>query len=224
MLSVVTYWWGDKYGHPHVEKLRNGFRRFMQQDHRLICVTDRVRRPIPGVEFIAMPPEDLKWTLIQGCLARMRLFDPDWQKQHQMDDRIMSVDLDVVAVNSLDSLADQPGQFRILQDINTTNPCPYNGSLFMLRPGYAAEVWRDLNEETVKAAPKHVFPDDQGWLWHKLPWALAYGKNEGVFGFKKKHWPDGDGLPLGAKLVCFPGWRDPQKFVGKVPWIEKFWR
>jgi hypothetical protein len=125
----------------------------------------------------------------------------------------------------LDSLFGGPGDdFTILQGVNSQNPCKMNGSVWMLRAGARPDVWADFNLEAAQAKTKiHAFADDQGWFEYKMPDAGAWGPTDGVYGFKKEGWPSGDELPAGARIVAFPGWRDPSKFE-HLDWVKEHWR
>lgn len=226
MLVVVTWLWGDKYGQDDVRKLQAGVSRNLKQDHRF---------------FVAKPQaEDEHLTKIAGCFCRLRMFDPAWQKQMDITegDRIVCMDLDSVVTGELDPLFNRPERFMILQGANAANPCPFNGSLMMLRAGAHPEVWSDFSIDKAKAVPFYEFPDDQGWLHHKLPKAAGWkvGSPSGVYAFAKPGWPvaqvedicngrksnvPGD-LPKDARLVVFPGWRSPEKFK-HLDWIKKHW-
>jgi hypothetical protein len=220
-LVISTWLWGDVYDRFYVNKLASAVARNLRQPYRFVCFTDRPRTFQAGVEQIAIP--DIGLTKIKGCLARLRLFDPEWQKQIGITDRLVSIDLDTVVTGPLDDLFDRPEPFTILQGINTTNPNPYNGSVFMLRAGAHPEIWADFSLETINKLSFHAFPDDQGWFWHKAPGAAAYGPETGIYGFKKLGWPKGDALPANALIVAFPGWRDPQKFA-HLDWVRENWQ
>jgi hypothetical protein len=221
MIHVVTFCWGDTYSRDYVRKLKAGVERHLKQPHRFICMTDKMVtdycRPIP--------PEDIHLTKIKGCFARLCLFDPQWHflREIAAGDRIVCMDLDAVVTGSLDWLLDRTDQFSILQGVNTTNPCPYNGSLWMLRAGYRPDVYNDFSLEAAAKVPFHSFPDDQGWFHHKMPNAGVFGPENGVYGFSKKGWPGGERLPQNAKFVAFPGFRDPSKFT-HVRWVAENWK
>jgi hypothetical protein len=225
MLHVVTYWWGEKYGADHVRKLHAGLRRHLEQEHRLVVVTTR-QGTFPGVELVPLPEPDLPLTQVRGCFARLRLLDPAWQERHRIlaGERIVCIDLDVVVTGPLDPLFLRPETFVILQGANAANPCPYNGSLWMLRAGRHAEVQSSFSLEAAARLPHHEFPDDQGWLAHMIPGAAGWqaGPRSGVYAFKKPGWPDADDLPQDARLVVFPGWRDPARF-SSLPWVQRHW-
>lgn len=229
MLTVTSWLWGEKYHLDYVRRLSAGLKRHLRQAHRIVLVTDRALTP-EAIGFDEVwPIVDSPLTEVRGCLARLRMFDPKWQATHGIPrgHRLVCVDLDVVVTASLDSLLDRPEPFVILQGANAANPCPYNGSLWLLRGGEHSDVWHDFTFDAAKKVAHHDFPDDQGWMWHKIPNAAKWqaGPDSGVYAFQKPGWPKGKGvvhLPAGARLVAFPGWRDPEQFV-HLPWIKEHW-
>lgn len=220
-IAFVTHHWGDKYGLNYVQKLAAGVKRHMAASYRFICLSENPIS-IPGVESRPIDFDDLYLTKRPGCFVRLKLFDPEYQKRLGLTGRIVSLDLDAIICGPLEPLFDRPEPFAILRGINTTNPCPYNGSLWMLRADHRPDVWADFSPDAAAKVPYHAFPDDQGWLWYKFPDAPGWGPIDGVYGFKKRGWPDGDGLPANARIVAFPGWRDPERFQ-HLAWIDKNW-
>jgi hypothetical protein len=212
MLHIVMWVWGTKYGPEYLDRLRKGVDRNLQESHRWL-----VARPVP---------EDEHLTEIPGCFVRLRMFDVEWQRANGIEDgdRIVCVDLDVVITGSLDPLFLRPERFLILLGVNASNPCPYNGSLWMFRAGYRPDVWLDFSIEAASAVEHYEFPDDQAWLAHKLPGAPGWkaGAQSGVYAFKKPGWPKGEDLPDDARMVVFPGWRDPAKFA-HLGWVKRHW-
>jgi hypothetical protein len=220
-IICTTWLWGDAYAEHYVRRLASGLKRHIKQKHRVLCFVDRTRH-LPWIE--QYPIQNTILTQVKGCFARLRLFDPVLQERigAKPGDSIVNFDLDAVTTGGLDELLDRQDGFAILQGINTTNPCPYNGSLWMLKAGYRPDVWSEFSLAEAAKVPFHAFPDDQGWFHHKMPDAGAFGPLDGVYGFKKKGWPAGDDLPENARLVAFPGWRDPEKFM-HLPWIKQHW-
>jgi hypothetical protein len=231
MLTVITFWWGDKYPPEYVERLRAGFARHLREPHRFVCAVDgnleeqAQRLASVGPPFSVTHIRDRQLLAIRGCFARLRLFDPEWQRELLVDDRIVCVDLDAVVTGPLDPLFFRSDPFLILQGANASNPCPYNGSLWMLRAGYRPDVWSDFSIAAAKRVPYYEFPDDQAWLNAKIPDGAGWnvGPESGIWSFAKRGWPKDNHLPDNAKLVVFPGWRDPSKFR-YLPWIHEHWR
>jgi hypothetical protein len=212
-LVISTWMWGKKYGGHYIARLQFAVRKHLKQQHRFL-----VLNPLPGDEQL--------WT---GCLCRLRMFDPKFQAMNGINrgDRLVCLDLDLVVTGDLDPLFDRDEDFVILQGANSSNPCPYNGSVMMLRAGCYVNVWSEFALAKVQALPKSQteIPDDQGWLAHMLPDASAWraGQESGIYAFKKPGWPAGDDLPGDARIVCFPGRRDPSQFV-HLPWVAEHWR
>lgn len=214
MALVVSTWvWGDKYGPEYVQRLANGVARNLKEEHVFRVFTPE--------------DEDFPLTLVPGCFARLRMFDPVWQWAVGLKegDRLVCLDLDLVVTGPLDRLFYRPETFLILQGANTANPCPFNGSVMMLRAGRHAEVWGDFSIEAAGKTPFHEFPDDQGWIHHKLPDAAGWkcGPASGIYAFRKREWPKSDDLPSVASIVAFPGARDPAQFA-HLDWVKANWR
>lgn len=223
MLTIVTWLWGDKlYSGEDVRKLFDGVRRHLTQERRFVLITDRLVGVV-GVDVYPIPLQDRVLLNVKGCFARLRLFDPSFQKVIGADERIACMDLDSVVTGGLDELFDRPEPFVILQGANGSNPCPYNGSLWMLRVGYRPDVWIDFDVTSAAKIPHYEFPDDQGWFAMKMPDAAGWQCGEKVWAFQKNTWPRSNVLPRDARLVVFPGWRSPAQFR-HIGWIRDNWR
>lgn len=234
MIHVTTWLWGDKFSVSDVAKLAAGVRRNLKQPHRILCMVDHLdRESVEGVGYRIIEYPAL--TKIKGCYARLRLFDPHWHFMREINpgERIVNIDLDTVITGELDTLFDRPEPFVIMQGGNASNPCKFNGALQMIRAGAHPEVWNDFSVEAASKVPFYEFPDDQGWIWHKLPNAAGWkcGVQSGVFVFRKPGWPSfggkmkvgSDDLPKGARLVTFSGERSPEKYK-HLDWVKENWR
>lgn len=210
MIHFSTWLWGKKYPANYLQNLEAAVARNYCRPYRF-----HVWRP---------GREDIHLTKRDGCFARLRTFDPAWQAAHGIEpgERIVCLDLDLVVTGILDQVFDRPEPFVILQGVNAANPCPYNGSVWMLRAGYRPDVWQDFSLEAAAAVPHFAFPDDQAWLHAKIPHAASFGPMDGVYAFKKPGWPSGVSLPKGARIVAFPGHRDPAQFAWLL-WIKQHW-
>jgi hypothetical protein len=208
-LIVTTWVWGTKYGQDYIDRLAAGVRRHLDAD-LVVC------RP---------HSEDLHLTHVPGCFARLRAFDPEWQRDvlgANHGEPIVCLDLDLVITGNLAGVFARPEPFVILQGVNSANPNPYNGSVWMVRAGYRPDVWTEFSLEAAAQMEFYAFPDDQAWFHERIPGAAAFGPEQGVYAFGKPGWPRGDTLPENARLVAFPGRRDPSHFT-KLDWVRRHW-
>src|SRR5215831_9276435 len=139
-LTITTWWWGTKYSFADVQKLYHGFQRHLSQPFRFVVVTDQ---KIPKLDnaIERLPIADIGLTMIKGCFARLRMFDPAWQKASGLRGRIVLTDLDTVLTGPLDPIFDRDEPFLILHGANSLNPCKFCGALMMLREGEHPEIW-----------------------------------------------------------------------------------
>jgi hypothetical protein len=209
----------------YVERLFAGLKRHLRQPFRFVCMTEqnRIANFSNGIERHEI--EDLALTKIKGCFARLRMFDLGWQDRLGLNDRIVCLDLDTVLVGDLDVLFDYDDRFIILSGANASNPCPYTACIFMLQAGAHPELWDEFAIDAVARIPRYEFPDDQGWMHFKIPHAATWpvGQSHGIYAYKKPGWPHGDELPVDARIVAFPGSRDPSK-ISHLSWVKEHWR
>lgn len=208
-------------------KLRRGIARHLKQPHRFLLMTERERsidENLGDIERHAIKdPELLGY---KGCFARLRMFDPGWQQNRKLDDRLVCLDLDMVITGLLDPIFDRPDTFCILAGANSHNPCPFNGSVMMLRPGNHEELWTRFSYQAACELPFYEFPDDQGWIAHKLPTAGRWeaGKRSGIWAFQKPPWRHFQtDLPANARIVAFPGARQVKDYR-HLPWVKEHWK
>lgn len=221
-LTVVSFKWGKKYSVDYVLKQAASVKRNLALDHRYICITDDARG-LEAIETWPIPDRDLL-QVRDGCYVRLRMFDPVWQQAYNIE-CIVCFDLDLVITGQLDPLFSGDESVKLLRG-GHFNPCIYNGSVQMVRAGAYSEVWTEF---TVKAAERVATASgthlgtDQTWLEHKLPGTAYWTHEDGIYGYTKPGWPDGDELPANARIVAFPGSRDPSKFL-HLPWVRDNWK
>ena len=207
-LNVATWAWGSKYGREYLDRLRAGVSRHLRQPHKF---------------WVFHPDErDRHLTEVPGCFARLRMFDPAWQRRHGLEGRFVVLDLDLIVTGDLGPMFEGDEPFRILQGVNASNPCPFNGSVWRLDVGHRPDVWTEFGLEAAAKVPHDKFPDDQAWFAHMMPDAGAFGPKDGVYAFQKPGWPRGEALPRNARIVAFPGWRDPVGFK-HLDWVKEHW-
>lgn len=213
-IIICTWMWGDKYGREYVDRLEAGVRRYY-------------RKPF---EWRVFEPDsyDAHLTWIPGCFCRLRMFDREWQSANGIESgqRVVCLDLDSIVTGPLEPLFERDERFVILAGANSMNPNPFNGSVMMFRGRAHSELWTKFSLEAARTIRHHEYPDDQGWYWHMIPNAAYWrvGSSSGIYAFCKPGWPKyrGDELPSDARIVVFPGRRDPSQFT-HLPWIQERW-
>jgi hypothetical protein len=230
MIIVTTWWWGEKFSVDSVNKLAAGIKRHLKQPYRFACVHDKGFPEFCEHVDHSWPLPDEHLTKVKGCFARLRMFDPVWQRAYPFHgssppDRLVNIDLDTVVISELDILFDRHEPLVMMQGANVVNPCPMNGALMMLKPEANPEIWRDFSLKAASKVPFYSFPDDQGWIWHKVPDAAGWkcGPETGVYVYQKRGWPMGtEQLPSNAKLVTFIN-NDPSKLL-HLDWVRENWK
>jgi hypothetical protein len=209
-LTIATWIWGTKYGGHYLARLRYAVQCKLKQRHRFV-----IFEPYPGDE-----------KLFPGCFVRLRMFSQHFQKLYCIDpgSRVVCLDLDLIVTGELDPLFDRTESLVILKGANAANPCPFNASVLMFRAGEHRYLWDDFSLEAAAKIPQYEFPDDQGWIHFNDPSAAVWqcGSPSGIYAFRKPGWPKDDKLPADARIVAFPGKRDPAQFT-HLPWVRQYW-
>lgn len=222
MKVIVCWHWGNKYSREYVDRLAAGVKRNLKQPHRFVCVSEGGNLKGDFESWELLDTHLLQYGF--GTIARMRLFDNEWQRAYGIGegDDIVNIDIDTIITGYLDSVLCRKEDFIILQNINTTNPNPYNGSFWMVKAGIRHDAWADFNVELWSSIKRHAKLSDQDWLRYKFPDAAEFGPDRGgVYGFKKRGWVMRRKLPDGANVITFPG-RDPADYQD-VDWVRQHW-
>lgn len=223
LLTVACWKWKRKYGPHYVNKLMRGVARNLTIPHRFVCITDDP----DGVECETWPIDrpdllDVK----DGCYTRLSMFDPEWQRKHDIE-RIVCLDLDMVITGNLDPLFSRTEPFIILAKSHW-NPCRFNGSVMSIQAGARPEIYTGFTLEAAETASiidGEYRGTDQTWIAHVASDAATFSFREGVFSVGKPGWPQGGNplaLPPGARIVSFPGRRDPSTLL-MLDWVRKNW-
>lgn len=209
MLTVVCWLWSGwrpVYEAQHVNRLQDMLGRHLTIPHRLVCATDQPKGvrcetvPVPTIPGFERWPKHLP-----NCFRRLFLFSG--AARDQFGSMCLSMDLDCIIVDNIDSLiTTEP--FKILRG----GVCPYNGSMWQIMPGWRPDVWSGLDIDTARAAGRNRMPNgrrpfgsDQVVMAHKLPGAPVWTQDDGIYQYSaiKNRVPDG------AKIIFFAGKTKP---------------
>jgi hypothetical protein len=212
-LFISTWLWGTKWPPVYAERLFAGIKRNLREDYRSVLITDQ---PGDGGADLVCRIGDLERPYLNrlGCLARIGMFDRLWQKRLRMKpgDRVVCIDIDAVITGNLDPLFQERGDsFRIMQGFNSTNPCPFNGSLWMFRAGERHDVWDDFGPDAHRKfnVPIHAIAPQVS----RCCVLHASGR--------RLQEEDRQAAPDGARIVAFPG-RNPNDHADRE-WIKDNW-
>jgi hypothetical protein len=221
---VLCMKWGKAYGPEYVNRLRNGVARNLSYPHRFICFTDDSTGIDSSVEIfplpdLGLPPEhkDLRW-------RKLALLGKD---VFGLQGTALFLDLDLVVVDRLELLFDQPGKFLIIRDMDLFRSKPLrklnprrdrflnmvgNSSVFRMEMG----AHSDVLEEFVRnpGAAQSAFKISQQFMsdalnrrglikyWPK-EWCVSF-KNACIPRFWRSYFQDPI-IPKGACIVVFAG-------------------
>ena len=247
VFTAAAWKWGMKYSAEYVNILAASIRRNLppKYDLQFICITDDAHGLDPWIfrlPFHNLPPRVTEClNILDGCYTRLSIFDPEFRSYMEKShippaDRITVFDLDAVICGNMEAIFLRQEKFIIAQGIHYLET-KFNGSLVQLELGYRPDVWTDFSFQKAEPYTQHKNAQgtvayqstDQSWLYHKFGQRAAQftPRGSGVYGYGKPGWPMGGiHLPPNARVVFFPGQRDPSQpeLQEKLPWIKDHWR
>lgn len=220
MLTVITFKWNSpvyrvRYDANHVNVLEAMVRRHYDGDLRFICVTDD---PV-GVHGETFPLWQDCGELfnasgrhLPSCYRRLKLFDPATQAALgiKRGERLVSIDLDVMACGPLNPLWDREEPFVGWAVRGSYHPRVFNGSMWLLQAGREAQVWRlfDPDKSPAEAHASRYLGSDQSWISYRLKGRAGWTAADGVYSYPLSL-AGSDELPANARMVIFHGQRKP---------------
>lgn len=214
------------FNHDHVRILQSMVKRNLSKSHRFICVTDD---KIKGVDTV---PLDWDKHVPGSCFIRLMMRKPGWAESIGAT-RILSLDLDMVLVDSIDELVDRPEPSVFWRNPNYPAPrrAHYQTSVQLFDAGANPEIWTDFDpQETPKWVNWRFGGAEQAWVSERLHWQMpTWSHKDGIYGAGRiGDWNNGvqTTLPSNAKIVSFPGNREPSQehVLAKHPWVERFYK
>lgn len=253
MLHILVWKWHQPgyefvYTAEHVNIMDSMLRRNLSIPYRLICITDdptdincetyRLWNDLEDLPNDSWKDLDVnKDKTFPSCYRRLKIFTKETTRALGINDndRVVSMDLDMVITANLDALFDREENFVGWHggsgDGRKLKLNGYNGSLWMFRAGTCEFLWDEFDREKSPTEAKEAgyYGSDQGWLSYKL-----YGNNpqwtceDGVCRYYPvlSKYEDGKKLPPGTKIAVFCGkwkpWQD--EVIVHSPWIKKHYK
>jgi hypothetical protein len=157
-LNIVCYKWGNRYAAEEINILHASVLRNLSIPHRFFCITDDPTNLSPEIEVRPLPEKGRV-----GNGPKIYTFSKDFLGLGP-DEYVVSLDVDIVIVGSLDFLVDQPDlDFIIARHRASRTRSRGHGAVYRLRVGALPHIWEDF------------IADQEGWS-AKLP-----GKNDNPF-------------------------------------------
>jgi hypothetical protein len=235
-LTVTCFFWHDSlakcrhiytFGPEHVRILQNMVRRNLTVPHEFVCVTDRPQL----IDFCRTVALD-KTTWVPGTrYVKLMMYRPD--AAEIIGPRIFYLDLDCVITGSLDPLVDRDEDLVLWRNPNfgQKRRARYNSSIQLIRAGSRPDFWRRFDPKSVPATLRKVWGGtDQAWISYMadVETEAFWDASHGVYGAGRLKDYDpticGTKLPVNARVVFFPGSREPgmPAIQEKHPWIKDY--
>lgn len=165
-LNIVCYKWGTRYDAEEVNILRASVRRHLSIPHTFYCVTDDPEGLDPDIVVMPIPERAMV-----GNGPKIHTFSEGFLGLGPQD-YVVSLDIDIVIVGSLDFLAQDPDKtFIIARHRASRSRSRGHGAVYRVKVGHHREIWDRFIEN-----PQHwsaLYPgrdhnkfSEQRWLEH----------------------------------------------------------
>ena len=163
-LNIVCHKWGDSYSPNDVNILYASVKRNLSVPFRFFCISDNKEGLNPEVIFAPMP-----YTNLPGSGPKLYSFSEEVLGLSK-NDYLVSLDLDIVIVDSLDFLAEQPEfDFVIAKHRASKSVARAHGAVYRIKVGSHKYLWDEFiaNPEAVSkrfpASARNPM-SEQNWL------------------------------------------------------------
>jgi len=167
-LHIICYKWGTLYTSEEVNILRAMVARHLSVPHKFYCITDDNTGLDKDVIAVDLPYRDLP-----GNGPKIHTFSDGFLGLDN-DQYVVSIDIDVVIVGSLDFLAEQEeAGFLVTRHRATNSNVRAHGAVYRVRVGSHRHIWDEFFADPKGLAEK--FPglngndfSEQGWLEYQF--------------------------------------------------------
>ena len=243
-LNIICYRWGTKYGVEYVNTLYAMVKRNLSYPFTFHCITDDPSGLAPAIVVHSLPE-----TGVTGIWQKLMTFEENFLGLK--GEWVVSLDLDIVIVDSLDFLVEQPDKDFLIarnwsKDAKAGTGARASGSVYRLKVGSHAFIWDNLIADFSGAVDlyhgKNRDIGEQNWLDAHIA-EFDYFNAGKVVSFKRHCKAKGHKilgfntarlgvatLPPGAAIVSFHG--DPlppdvmnEYFGGwrRAPFVRDHW-
>ena len=240
---VLCMKWGTKFGPEYVNRLHAMVRRNLSRPLRFVCLTEDEVGFHPDVEVLPLP--DVGWTegIREHGWWKVGLFS---ESLGDLSGPALFLDLDVVVVDALDPLFDQPDEVLVPRDYRRLrvrgDTFVGNTSVLRFPVGKYPEVMDEFRRDF--PAIRRRVRNEQEFLSHHFHGRglLGYWPSEWCPSFKRHcvaPWPLSHlrtpRLPAGSRVVVFHGRPNPEEALAgrggrwyrpirPTPWVADYWR
>lgn len=232
-LEVVCYKWGAKYPAEDVNVLRAMVERHLNIPHRFHCITDDSSGL--DAEIVAHDLPDLGF---EGIWRKLWTFSPDFLGLK--DSLVVSLDLDVVIVDSLDFVTENPELDFVIarnwaRNLEKKGGARGSGTLYRLRVGSMAKIWEEFAQDPAVAIERYHGKTkeigEQNWLenhveegdWNFFPEGKVISfkrhcraKGRRLLGVDTAQFGSAT-IPAGAAVISFHGDPLPRDLIAGKP-------
>lgn len=245
MLHVVLWKWRqyafrESYTYKHVNQVATMLRNFTSIPMRVICITDDSYGIDSPTQTYALWKDHENLPNVTGrhlpsCYRRLRLFDRETQESLgiAVGDRVCSLDLDSIIVQSLDDfwkwLDEQDCAFAGWGVPGTYHKFVFNGSFWYFKAGdHLQHMWSSFNPQVSprETMAKGFLGSDQAWLsFNFVKRKDVVAINYPVFASYSREVRRQGRIDAKTKIVFFHGARKPWHAQERrqQAWITRYW-
>ena len=239
-VTVLCMKWGAKYGPEYVNRLYGMAMRHISRPTRVVCLTDNPKGIRSEVACHPLPELPLLDNSIERGWCKIGAFAPEVAEL--LDETVLYLDLDIVIVDSLDPLFDQPGSFLIIHDWYHKLARIGNSSVFRFHPRRSTEVFTQYCRDFERISKKHRNEQEYLTTYMADAGALGFWPRGWCVSFRRDcvpWWPwrlwQTTRKPEGSRILVFHGDPKPPDVLAEVPagerapyyaapWLAEYWR
>ncbi len=238
MITVVLWYWGNKYTPDHVNKTASMVGRHLRLPHRVICLTDSPTNIDPSIECRDLPPMP-DYINSNRHLRRLWIFS---NEAKELGDNLLQLDIDCIITGDITHLVAPKVTSPIcIWKAGSLGSLPFalNPTFLWLKAGVHSGLW-----DKIRSNPERLFADAQKahcvgsdqaiCTYHftnqdphnrlnRIPWIETWDSSDGILGLTVDLQHGKKPLPPHTRIVSFHGRWDPAQCTS-WPWVVEHWR